>query len=277
MKERQKPLWPQQWTCVSDCAALRAVQGTDNHTQKLWSSPQAQLHQQVYFKAGTVFFMYLQSWLCHFLTGPNFAQGLLPCSSQLDQGPGYFITPSPSSPTRLVYSIVAPVVWVPSPTQAATVWNHTDATCTPGDWFQLQCITMGLHKKSLLQGDKNLIEFLKAEGWAFWIFPACVAWRRQIKNGICGDYSQMACNEWLSFPLMVTKQQSKKKKRARKKSTTTFGSDLRWSLCCLELAFFSVNLSTNLWLWWHCFKLESGMLPRVYELSSVRPETLYVK
>lgn len=84
------------------------------------------------------------------------------------------------------------------------------AACTAGDWFQLQCITMGFHKKSLLQRDKNLIEFLKAEGWAFWIFPACAAWRQQIKDGICGDYSQMACNEWLSFPLMVSKRQSKK-------------------------------------------------------------------
>lgn len=102
---------------------------------------------------------------------------------------------------------------------APTDWNHTDAACTAGDWFQLQCITMGLHKKSLLQRDKNLIEFLKAEGWAFWIFPTYVAWRQQIKDGICGDYSQMACNEWLSFPLMVSKQQSKTTVWA------TFGSD----------------------------------------------------
>lgn len=100
-----------------------------------------------------------------------------------------------------------------------SAWNHTDAACTAGDWFQLQCITMGLHKKSLLQGDKNLIEFLKAEGWAFWIFPPYAAWRQQIKDGICGDYSQMACNEWLSFPLMVSKQQSKTTVWA------TFGSD----------------------------------------------------
>lgn len=32
-----------------------------------------------------------------------------------------------------------------------------------------------------------------------------MAWRQKIKDGICGDYSQMACNEWLSFPLMVSK------------------------------------------------------------------------
>lgn len=135
-------------------------------------------------------------------------------SPLLDQGPGFFIF----SLSFVYWTVDAVVVWILS-LSAPTVWNHTDAACTAGDWFQLQCITMGLHKKSLLQRDKNLIEFLKAEGWAFWIFPAYAAWRQQIKDGICGDYSQMACNEWLSFPLMVSKQQSKTTVWA------TFGSD----------------------------------------------------
>lgn len=134
-------------------------------------------------------------------------------SPLLDQGPGFFIF--------YLFCLFDCRCCCVSPLSlsAPTVWNHSDAACTAGDWFQLQCITIGLHKKSLLQRDKNLIEFLKAEGWAFWIFPTYVAWRQQIKDGICGDYSQMACNEWLSFPLMVSKQQSKTTVWA------TFGSD----------------------------------------------------
>lgn len=126
--------------------------------------------------------------------------------------PGIF----PIPPLSLLFiRLSMALLWIPSLSLRVSFCTPLSeiilmAACTAGDWFQLQCITMGFHKKSLLQRDKNLIEFLKAEGWAFWIFPACAAWRQQIKDGICGDYSQMACNEWLSFPLMVSKRQSKK-------------------------------------------------------------------
>lgn len=149
------------------------------------------------------------SWDPHLTCGPNFPHGPL-CWIRARAFFHIF---------SLLFIRLSMLLLCESPLSALSVWKHTDAACTAGDWFQLQCITMGLHKKSLLQRDKNLIEFLKAEGWAFWIFPAYAAWRQQIKDGICGDYSQMACNEWLSFPLMVSKQQSKTTVWA------TFGSD----------------------------------------------------
>lgn len=82
-------------------------------------------------------------------------------------------------------------------------------------------------KKSLAKGDKNLIEFLKGQGWFFWIFPPCAAWGLEIKSGICGEYSQMACNEWLSFSLMVTKQ-------SKTTVCATFGSNSKLHFCLLS-------------------------------------------